>query len=310
MVRKTVSLWGALALFASLVPTLAVAAPTSSEARSRNQWRLEILLTRARLQLDAGLVADALQSCVTAQETGLWDTRLQSLLGEVYVRQEKWVNAAVALRRATGSRRDKQLLAEAATELGWERREAGAVDDAVRLWKEAVEADSSSAWAHSSLGLGYLAKRSQKLAETQCRLATELAPDWSGAWGNLGLALYVSGNPAAAETALLKALQLAPNDPVALNNLAFTQLEEGNAADALAIWEKLAGEGVATADQLAGLAIGYLAVGQREKAIATFRQATALNSSYLKPDVLASRHYWSAKAITAACELLVAMQGQ
>jgi len=299
-----------LCALAVCLASAALAAPlTTAENLNREQWRLEVLLTRARAQLDANKVADARASCDKAHEIGFFDARLESLAGEVYLRQSKWADAAVALRRATGSERDKQMLAKAVTQLGWERRDTGAMDDAIRLWTEAVQADSKNAWAQSSLGLGYLARRQLVLARRHCQWATELQADWAGGWCNLGLVLYVKGEAAAAEKALMTALRLSPEDPQALSDLAFAKYEQGQTADAVAIWEKLVATGVASADQLAGLAIGCLAAGDKDKAVATYKQAVAIDSSYLKPEALSSRRYWSEKAVKAACELIAAVQG-
>jgi len=305
---------GALLTIAAMALPLAaqgVGAPlVPPERLAQEQWRLEVLLSRARAQLDANKVSDALQSCLRAEDTGLFDARTQSLLGEVHVRRGEWGDAVMALRRATGSRRDKQMLAQAATELGWERRDTNGLEDAMGLWQEAVAADSMNAWAQGSLGLGYLAMGDLRQAEVHCRLGAELAGDWSGGRGNLALVLYVKRDYAAAEQAFRKVLELTPNDPAALSNLAFIKYDEGQIAEAVAMWERLVATGSASADQLAGLAIGYWSSGQKEKAVATYQEAVARDRAYLEPGELSTRRFWSDKAVQAATELVAATKRQ
>ncbi len=301
----------ALAAVAAMLSSVALAAEgegqSAAQKLAREQWRLEVLLIRARAQLNADKVPDALQSCQKAAEIRLFDARVQSMFGEVYLRQGKWEETVVALRRSTHSERDNQMLARAATELGWARRDQGALDAAAKLWKEAVDADSSNPWAQSSLGLGYVMTGKPELGQHHCQLATELDGSWTGGWDNLGLARFACHDFAGAETAFRKALKLAPADASTLSDLAFVRFEQDAVGQALEIWQKLTADGAGTPDQLAGLAIGYWATGHKDQALAAYKQALGLDKSYAKPQSLAARHFWGDKAVKAAEELLAAM---
>lgn len=269
------------------------------------QWRLETLLTRARQQLTAGKTPEALVSLQRAQDIGLWDGRLQSLLGEVYISLGQWQDAVVALRRATGSATDRRRLAQALTETGWERLDAGKRDDALRLWNEALAADPVYAPPHSALGVAHLRAGAPDLAETRFRHATELDARSAAAWANYGVALLAQGKLEGAEAATRKALSLAPDDPLTLNNLAFIRFERGETSDAVQLWRLSVSLNGASADAWAGLGVGLWRLGEDPVAARrAYNRAVVRNKDYLSTAAMVARHYWPPAAAQAAEDII------
>lgn len=141
--------------------------------------------------------------------------------------------------------------------------------------------------------------------------ATELAPDNPHAWVALGIAAYELGDLKRSADAYRKALQLDQTLSVAHNNLAYVLYDEEQVDQAVQEWQKaieylpgsLADE-QGRADCWAGLAIGYLAQGKREKAARTYARAVDINPNYLNTQWMATEAFWSPKAIAAADELI------
>ena len=299
--------WHELCVGASPVPCTRWLGPTPSEVLHRELWRMEVLLTRARHQLDADKVEDALYTCLTGKRIGLWEARLESLLGEVYVRQENWTAAAIALRRSTHGEPDRLNLAEALTGAGWERHNWGMRADAVRLWREAVANAPMDWWAQTSLGLGYLHAGDWRLAEAHCRRAAEADAQAAGAQVNLGLVLYVKRELAEAEKRTREALALQPRFPLAMSNLAFIMFDLGEVEEALSLWQRSLELDGSRADAWAGLGIGRLRSGRRGEAIDAYRKAAARDKTYRSAEKLVSQHFWSADAAETAAELIEAL---
>lgn len=288
-------------------PLLCPPGPTPCEVIYYECWRLETLLTRARHQLNVGNVDDALQSLRTAHNIGWWDGRLQSLLGEVYLLQEKWQQAILALRRSTGSETDRRNLAEALTHTGWERYRWGKLDDAMRLWKEAEQNYPTGGLVLSSLGLGYLKQGDLKQAHVYCLRATEEQAAWPGGWFNLGLVCMSQGDLDEAENATRKGLKLAGDDAMGLNNLAFIRFERGDFGQAVELWKRSLDLDGSRADAWAGLGIGHWRAGDIVAAFRAYKRATVRDKTYLRMADLIADHYWSQGAARAAAELIEAL---
>lgn len=291
---------------ARIVPTDPAATPC--EALYRELWRMEVLLTRARLQLDVGKVADAEESCRAAQAIGLWDARLQSLLGEVRFRQRRWTEAIVALRTSPLGERDQALLADALVMAGWERHDNNQPADALRLWSEAVELSPNHGLALASLGLALLLRGDVAQAVGKCRDATENAPELAFSWGCLGLALHAAGELGPAEAATLRALEKHPDDPVLTSNLAFIALDRGDNEGAVRLWEAALAKDHRLPDAWAGLGVAYWRRGNQEAGIWAYRNATTRDAIYLSWEKLAARRLWSPAAAVTAGEIVAALQ--
>jgi tetratricopeptide (TPR) repeat protein len=109
-----------------------------------------------------------------------------------------------------------------------------------------------------------------------------------------------------AERAARRALELAPGHAGALSNLAFARFDQGDAQGAVALWRQ-ALTGGASADALAGVALGLWQQGQTDAALETYRKAAGLDASYLSAGKLAATHLWSDHAVDAAAPLLDAL---
>jgi TolB-like protein/Flp pilus assembly protein TadD len=92
------------------------------------------------------------------------------------------------------------------------------LNDAERLFTQAIERDPQFAMAHAALGAtrvlqGYYAPQTWQVesAESSVRAALEIDPNLGEAWATLGLLAIAQDDPALALTRLDRAVQLAPN---------------------------------------------------------------------------------------------------
>jgi predicted TPR repeat methyltransferase len=122
--------------------------------------------------------------------------------------------------------------------LGDERLKVGSVDEAVRLYRQAIHIDPRFAEAHSMLGDAL--RESGKLGEAaRCyRVALEYAPDLSEAHYGLGVTLLERSDSRNAAVYFRNAIGFKPDFSQAHNGLGFALLESGNPADALACFQK------------------------------------------------------------------------
>lgn len=96
-------------------------------------------------------------------------------------------------------------------------------DDAIRAYREVLEAEPDHADAHNALGVIYANQRRYELAEWEIRTALRLRPDAAYVHNNLGYALLLQGRFAEAVSAFGKALFLEPGQPRAADNLKAAQ---------------------------------------------------------------------------------------
>lgn len=283
--------------------TLAQPTAPGGERLLYDYWRLETMLTRARDQIGAGKLDAALQTCARARGLGLWDPRLESLVGEIYLRQGHWTEAVIALRRSTMSRTDKQNLAVALTQTARSRHAEGRFADETRLLKEAISRDPQNALAHAFLGLAFLQQGDRKLALSHCRQAVELAPRSADAWGSLSVVCLDAADLPQAHEAAQRAVDVSPDDPAALSNLAFLVAAEGDTAGAVRLWEQATRLAPSYADAYAGLAVAQWRLGDRDRSRSLYRKAIGLDATYADPQQLGPIHYWAPEAIKTATEI-------
>ncbi|MCE5219655.1 tetratricopeptide repeat protein [bacterium] len=283
--------------------TAAQPAAPGGEGLLYDYWRLETMLTRARDQISAGKLDAALQTCTRARGLGLWDPRLESLVGEIHLHRGHWTEAVVALRRSTMSRTDKCNLAVALTQTARSRHAEGRFADETRLLKEALSRDPQNALAHASLGLAFLQQGDRNLALSHCRQAVELAPTSADAWSSLSVVCLAAADLPQAHEAAQRAVDVSPDDPAALSNLAFLVAEEGDTAGAARLWEQATRLAPSYADAYAGLAVAQWRLGDRDRSRSLYRKAIGLDATYDDPRQLGPIHYWTPKAVKTATEI-------
>lgn len=289
----------------SQTPATTLAQPTApgGERLLYDYWRLETMLTRARDQVGAGKLSAALQTCSRARGLGLWDARLESLVGEIHLRQGHWTEAVVALRRSPMSRTDKQNLAVALTQTARSRHADGRLADEIRLLKEAISHDPQNALARASLGLAFLQQGNRDLALSHCRQAVELAPRSADAWSSLSVVCLAAADLAQAHEAAQRAVDVSPDDPAALSNLAFVIAEEGDTAGAALLWERATRLAPSYPDAYAGLAVAQWRLGDRDRSRSLYRKAIGLDATYADPQQLGPIHYWTPEAVKTATQI-------
>ncbi|MFQ5808770.1 MAG: tetratricopeptide repeat protein [Armatimonadota bacterium] len=147
--------------------------------------------------------------------------------------------------------------------------------------------------------------------------AVELSPRDPQAWVGLGIAAYDGGDLKRSIEAYRKALKLDETLAIAHNNMAYVLYDEEKVDEAVDEWEKAIEDlpksqtdEQGRADCWAGLAIGYLAQGKRDKAVRTYGHAVSINPHYLNTEWMAEVAFWSPKAIEAAEELIPAVREQ
>lgn len=118
---------------------------------------------------------------------------------------------------------------------------AGRVEDAVRLLREAVAADPTSASAHRDLAVALERSGDADTAVAAAAEAARLEPDLPRSWYELGrLRLTLGADPDGAIEALERALELAPDYPEALRTLGAARLARGETGAARRALERVA----------------------------------------------------------------------
>jgi tetratricopeptide (TPR) repeat protein/glutathione synthase/RimK-type ligase-like ATP-grasp enzyme len=201
--------------------------------------------------------------------------------------------------------------AEAYTDLGNAQHAAGLPAEALASYRRAVQLNPRLAAAHSNLARSLVAAGAYEAAEARCRAAIALDPAAPIAYNNLGTALRGLDRPQDAEAAFRQALALAPGALEPLVNLGLVLIDRGQLAEARAVFRtavklhphagaahdalgrllsrltsdddeaeqclrRAVALGAADASTLAELGNVLIRRGQRDAALAVFRQAHAL----------------------------------
>ena len=119
--------------------------------------------------------------------------------------------------------------------------QAGANGDATKqkqLLEKLVAAYPGDERAHFAMGGYYFGQQDVPQAIEHYKKATELAPDYSGAWNILGYAYRQQGDYASAEQAFKKYIELIPNDPNPYDSYAELLLKMGKFDDSIAQYRK------------------------------------------------------------------------
>ncbi len=119
--------------------------------------------------------------------------------------------------------------------------QAGANGDVTKqkeLLEKLVAAYPGDERAHFALGGYYFGQQDMAQAIEHYKKATELAPDYSGAWNILGYAYRQQGDYASAEQAFKKYIELIPNDPNPYDSYAELLLKMGKFDESIAQYRK------------------------------------------------------------------------
>ena len=116
---------------------------------------------------------------------------------------------------------------------GEARLAAGDVDGALAAFRQAVVVASSSAMAHSKLGIAYAHKKEWDAAAIEFARAPQLDPTYAPAYSNLGNIYRERGQLDQAIAHYQKAVSLDPDYPIAHQNLGIAYKEQGRVAEAV-----------------------------------------------------------------------------
>ena len=160
----------------------------------------------------------------------------------------------------------------------------GRVEEARRVFEQAIADDADDARAWLDLGLAHEAEEDTASARRAYRRATEIDPRFAEAFNNLGVLLREQGDLDDATAALERAVALDPDLPAARFNLGLAYEDRGRLEDAereyLAVIDQLPGDPVPKIN----LAMMYLAMDRKDDAADQLRRARPL----VRDDVLLS----------------------
>lgn len=114
-----------------------------------------------------------------------------------------------------------------------DHHEKGELQEAIRLYKKAIELYPEFPEAEMQMGSAYLSLRDRDEAEAAFRRAIELRDDWTLAMSALGSLLVQKGNFEEAETLLTRSLELEPLNFPAWAGLTDLRLRTGASEDVL-----------------------------------------------------------------------------
>jgi predicted O-linked N-acetylglucosamine transferase (SPINDLY family) len=241
------------------------------------------LLERARVDLDAGRLADAQDSLqraaqLCARARGPLPHALLYLRGVLALERGKPRSALVdleqALRLAPGC-------ARSATALGHAQLGCGAAAAAIEAYRKALAAEPVAADRHADLAVALRAAGEREASMLACRRALELDPAHAGALNQYGVLLEDGGQMREAGEVFHAALRAAPDAPLVHANLARVALALGAHAESARHYEQaLAARPDAVAWQN-GLACALRAGGATAAALRTLERAHALEPTSL-----------------------------
>ena len=153
---------------------------------------------------------------------------------------------------------------------------AGALDEAVRYFSEAMEMDPDYSEYYNDRGNLYLRMGKLPEAEADYRRAIELSPPYPEVWINLGQCLARQGRGAEAEAAWERAADLDPARPEPWASLARARHARGDRAGALAAYDAAVAADPGNALVLANRAVVRFEAGRPEEGLADLERAVEL----------------------------------
>jgi len=147
-----------------------------------------------------------------------------------------------------------------------------ALGDLSRLSKHPLYQDKAL-WVHMMIGDSYMALGRLGPAAAAYKAAVELDPDAAPAWTRLAKCSMALGDSAEAVVAARRALSLSRDSLEATIVLGYATLREGNPAEAEAVLSAAAKKHPGNATVRCLLGRCYAALGEKERAVACYKQA-------------------------------------
>ncbi|HTQ80097.1 MAG TPA: sulfatase-like hydrolase/transferase [Thermoanaerobaculia bacterium] len=169
--------------------------------------------------------------------------------------------------------------AEAWYNLGITLEEAGQTAESQKALTAALTLDPSRPEVHNALGIVLLAQNNPAEAEREFRQVLALDPGDARAFNNLGNILRGTGRLAEAEEAYRKAVAIAPRYAEAWNGLGTLAVERNQPRQALTSFERALALAPAYHEVRLNRAIAYEMAGDRNAAMAAYREFLAAAGS-------------------------------
>jgi tetratricopeptide (TPR) repeat protein len=161
--------------------------------------------------------------------------------------------------------------------MGWALTEAGYLEQAETVCRDAIKEDPDIAWAHSNLGGVLVDLGDPEGGIAACRRAVALEPDVAAHHDNLGYAYKANGDVDEALACWRAAIALDPEFTSAYTNLGNTLADEERLDEAIELLSKARELDPETAGAHNDLGVALEAAGRFEAAVAVGRKAIALD---------------------------------
>ncbi len=253
----------------------------------------EAYLRKFDITQDRSLLAQAESNASRALQLNDSLARVHIVMGEVH--RELGRRELAQQEFLTASRLEPNN-ADALSELAGEYGASQRVQDADRLYRQAVALKPDSWSIYNNFGRFLIDAEKPEEAAQQFRMVIQHAPDSVAGYLNLATALLTAGKPQEAEAPLRKALQLNPLSPVSHLTLGDLYTKRGLLPQA----EKETLRGIELNDKLwyawTNLGDIYLLLGRNDQAISAYRRAVPLIEGFVKvQDKDASMWAWLAE---------------
>ncbi|MGH7448414.1 MAG: tetratricopeptide repeat protein, partial [Longimicrobiales bacterium] len=159
---------------------------------------------------------------------------------------------------------------------------AGNLDDAIRHYRSALDAQPDFAAAHYNLAMLLEMRSDADGALRHYREALRFRPDHAGTHNNLGNLLLGRGRAAEAAASLRRAIELDPEQAEAHNNLGRLLWEQGRTADAIGHYHRALEARPQAAAPRFNLALALASAGSSAEALEQFEEGVRLEPNALE----------------------------
>lgn len=247
-------------------------------ASEKAPGELAYLLARAETMVAMDKESDALQLLTKASESFENSAEIRATIGQIYLRQRRYAEAADILRLAVMlSPTDNTLRDRLATASFKAGRFPEALDHLERLLRDDQYAKRAD--LHSLLGECHLAAERPRDARASFETAAELQPQNVTYQLNIARASLEAGDVRRCEIAVRRALALQPADPQANLLLGYVRMEQDKFSEALAAFRRAAQSDGKDPMPLTMSGLALEKLGRREEAAQAYAAALSL-----KPD--------------------------